>query len=392
MRIGIDVRYLSHGLVGGINTFLKNLIPALVEESRGHHHLYLYADTKCPFDLTAAGWTLPDHVTLRLLPYRSSLSSLRNDFLLSRDMRQDGLDVYHFAGNYGFGPVGATALTIHDEINLMPLSEIIRGHPKKPKTIAMMTYLHAVTRVAARRADLIITISEYSKRRIAHHGTFAPNKIIVVHHGCPADVKRITDSLALAKVRERLGLSKPFILAEAFKNPDVIVRAWRALPAKVRDSHQIVFFSRSPNVLPVVHEAVSAGWARFFVRVTRADLSALYSMAEAFVFPSWIEGFGMPLVEAMTCGAPVIASDRGAIPEVVGDAGLIMDAEDDKKLIEYLMRLFQHPEERERLRQLGFKRAELFTWQRAAQGYLEAYLRVANHSIAERRPALTSSL
>lgn len=377
MRIGIDVRYLSHGLVGGINTFLKNLVPALIKESHSHHHLYLYADTKHPFDLTADEQALPDHVTLRLLPYRSPLSSLRNDVLLSRDMQRDDLNVYHFAGNYGFGPAGATVLTIHDEINLMPLSEIVRGHPKKPKTIVMMTYLHLITRAAARRADLIITISEYAKRRITHHGALDPAKIVVVHHGCPADVKRIEDSLALAKVRERLGLSKPFILAEAFKNPDVIVRAWRTLPAKVRDTRQIVFFSRSPQVLPVVHEAVNAGWARFFVRVTRSDLSALYSMADAFVFPSWIEGFGMPLVEAMACGAPVIASDRGAIPEVVGDAGLIMDAEDNEKLVEYLMRLFQHPEERESLRQRGFKRAELFTWQRAAQGYLEAYLHIA---------------
>ncbi|MCS6846137.1 MAG: glycosyltransferase family 1 protein [Anaerolineae bacterium] len=392
MRIGIDARYLSHGLVGGINTFLKNLIPALIEASRGHHRLYLYADTKRPFDLAGDGQTLPDHVALRLLPYRNPLSSLRNDFLLSRDMRRDGLDVYHFVGNYGFGPAGATALTIHDEINLMPLSEIIRGHPKKPKTIVMMTYLHLATRAAARRADLIITISDYSKRRIAHYGALDPVKIVVVHHGCPADVKRIEDALALAKVRERLGLSKPFILAEAFKNPDVIVRAWRALPAKVRDARQIVFFSRSPQVLPVVHEAINAGWAKLFVRVTRPDLSALYSMAEAFVFPSWIEGFGMPLVEAMTCGAPIIASDRGAIPEVVGDAGLLMDAEDDRKLAEHLMRLFQQPEEREHLRRLGFKRAEMFTWQRAAQGYLEAYLRVVSHSVAERRPVLTSSL
>ncbi|MCL6511058.1 MAG: glycosyltransferase family 4 protein [Anaerolineae bacterium] len=390
MRIGIDARYLSHGLVGGIHTFLKNLIPALIEESRDRHQVYLYADTKCPFDLTAGGQALPDHVTLRLLPYRNPLSSLRNDFFMSREMIRDGLDVYHFAGNYGFGPSGATVLTIHDEINLMSLAEIIRGHTKRLKTIAMMTYLHVVTHAAARRADLIITISEYSKRRIAHYGRLALDKIVVVHHGCPADVKRVEDRLTLAKVRERLGITKPFILAEAFKNPAVIVRAWGALPAKVRDAHQIVFFSRSPQVLPVVHEAVNAGWAKFFVRVSRADLSALYSLAQAFVFPSWIEGFGMPLVEAMTCGAPIIASDRGAIPEVVGDAGLIMDAEDDKKLVEHLLRLLQNPEERERLRQLGFKRAPLFTWENAARGYLEAYRSAASHSLKEHQPALTS--
>lgn len=388
MKIGIDVRYLSHGLVGGINTFLRNLIPALVDEARERHTLFLYADTKRPFDLQVEGGAWPEHVALRLLPYRTPLSSFRNDFFMSRDMARDGVEVYHFAGNYGFGPPGKTVLTIHDEINLLPLAEIWRGHPKKLKTIGMMTYLHFVTRGAAKRADLIITISEYSKRRIAHFGQLDPNKIVVVHHGCPADTKRVEDPVAQAKVRERLGITKPYILAEAFKNPHVIVRAWRALPQKVRDAYSIVFFSRSAQVLPVVHEAVSLGWAKFFVRLTWADLSALYSGAEAFVFPSWIEGFGIPLVEAMTCGAPIIASDRGAIPEVVGDAGLIIDAEDDQALAEHLLRLFHHLEERERLRQLGFKRAPLFTWKNAARGYLEAYARLVRRTHTTPQPIL----
>jgi glycosyltransferase involved in cell wall biosynthesis len=78
----------------------------------------------------------------------------------------------------------------------------------------------------------------------------------------------------------------------------------------------------------------------------------------------------------MTCGAPIICSDRGAIPEVVGDAALIMDAEDDRKLVKYLQRLFEHREERERLRQLGFARAVQFTWQNAARRALDLYVTV----------------
>jgi glycosyltransferase involved in cell wall biosynthesis len=390
MRIGIDVRYLSHGLVGGIHTFMKNLIPALIEESR-EHHLFLYADTKRSFDLQDNRSVLPGHVTLRFASYNSPLSSVRNDLFMSRDMTRDALDVFHFAGNYGFGPTGATIVTLQDEINLLPLKQIWKSHAKKPKTIAMMTYLHFFTRAAVRRADLVVTISEYSKRWIAHHGGLDPDKIVVVYHGCPADAKRIEDTAVLADVRHRLDITRPFILAEAFKNPGVIVRAWKALPQEVRDSYEIIFFSRSPNVLPVVREAVDAGWAKFFVRPVRADLAALYSMTEAFVFPSWIEGFGIPLVEAMTCGAPIITSDRSAIPEVVGDAGLIMDAEDDKTLTEHILRLFRHPEERERLRQLGFKRAPLFTWQNAARGYLQAYSRVVSRSLKGHQPILRSS-
>jgi glycosyltransferase involved in cell wall biosynthesis len=369
MRIGIDVRYLSHGLVGGVHTFMANFIPALLGLTVDHE-VFLYADTKRSFELT----DVPRHVQVRLLPWTSPLSSIYHDLFMSRAMEKDRLDIAHFAGNYGFGPAAVkTVVTLQDEINLMPLIEIWRGHRKTPDVVGMMTYLHFCTQAAVRRADRVITISEYSKRQIARYGRLNPEQIVPVPHGCPYDIRRVEDPAVLADVRQRLGLARPFILAEAFKNPGVIVRAWRALPRDVRERYQIVFFSRSPEVLPVVHDAIAVGDALLFVRPARADLSALYCLAEAFVFPSWIEGFGIPLVEAMTCGAPVICSDRGAIPEVVGEAALIMDAEDDRALLDYLLRLFEYPEERVRLQQLGYVRAAKFTWHNAAQRVLDLY-------------------
>jgi glycosyltransferase involved in cell wall biosynthesis len=99
-------------------------------------------------------------------------------------------------------------------------------------------------------------------------------------------------------------------------------------------------------------------------------------MTRAFVFPSWIEGFGIPLLEAMTCGAPVIASDRGAIPEVVGNAALLMDAEDDEKLAGYLRLLLENPEEGARWRARGFERAAQFAWPTIGRQVLGIYERV----------------
>lgn len=392
MRVGIDVRYLSHGLVGGINTFLRNLIPALIQEVGSEDSLYFYADTKQPFDLEVERDKWPMRVALRLLPYRGPLSSARYDLFISRVMAHDAVDVAHFPANVGFATSPArSVITLHDEINLLPLREIWRGHPKRLNTIGMMTYLHFMTTAAARRADLIVTISEYARRRIADAGGIDPQKIVAVPHGCPVNMKRVEDPETLATIHRRLGVVKPFILAEAFKNPGVIVRAWKALPESVRSRHEIVFFARSPNAPPPVREAVDAGWAKFLVRLPASDLAALYSTTRAFVFPSWIEGFGLPLVEAMTCGAPIIASDRAAIPEVVGDAALLMDAEDDEKLVEHLLHLLQHPEKREWLRQLGFRRAPMFTWANAARGYLEVYAEVFKHSLKGRQPVLGPS-
>jgi glycosyltransferase involved in cell wall biosynthesis len=163
------------------------------------------------------------------------------------------------------------------------------------------------------------------------------------------------------------------VLADALKNPAALVRAWRLLPARLREGRQIVFFSRRPDPPAIVGEAVAAGDAVLLLRPAREDLIALYSMAEAFVFPSWIEGFGIPILEAMTCGAPVIASDRGAIPEVAGDAALLADAEDSAAFARHISLLLGTPEAAQRLRERGFVRVAQFSWHDTARRILESY-------------------
>jgi glycosyltransferase involved in cell wall biosynthesis len=369
MRIGIDVRYLSHGLMGGVHTYVKYMVLAVIEAATDHQ-IYLYADTKRPFELEA----LPRHVTVRTLPWRGLASSFYHDFFMWRVMAADKLDVVHFPANYGFGPQGArTVITLHDAINILPLREIVRGHAKNLRTIAMMTYLHYSTLAALGRADLIMTVSAYAAREIARCSKFDLSKIVPLPHAPTPDLHRIQDPTILEDVRKRHNLAPSFVLADALKNPATLVRAWRRLPHELAHSRQIVFFSRRPDPLPIVYEAVAAGDARLLVRPSRQDLIALYSMAEAFVFPSWIEGFGIPLLEAMTCGAPIIASDRGAIPEIAGEAALLIDAEDDKTLARYLELVLTVPSQAEQMRERGFERAAQFSWHNTASRILETY-------------------
>src|SRR5574337_59695 len=217
MRIGIDVRYLSHGLIGGVHTYVAHFVPALVDLAR-EHQIFLYADTKRPFELSA----LPGHVVVRCLPWRNGISSVYHDFFMHRVMAQDRLDVVHFPANYGFGPDGAQqVITLHDEINLLPWAEIIRGHPKNPRTVAMMTYLHLCTRAALRQTHLIITVSKYARSQIARHSGFDPRRIVAVWSAPTPDLHRIEDAALLADVRQRLEITRPFVLADALKNPAV---------------------------------------------------------------------------------------------------------------------------------------------------------------------------
>jgi glycosyltransferase involved in cell wall biosynthesis len=373
MRIGIDVRYLSHGLVGGVHTYVEQVVPALIDVARDHE-LFLYADSKRPLELT----NLPEHVTLRHLPWSGMVSSIRNDLFMSRRMAHDRLDVAHFPANYGFGPAGArTVLTVHDEINLLPISQLLadRGSVRTARTLGMMCYLHMCTRTAVRKASLILTVSAHAKGQIAHYGAIDPSRIIPIPHAPTADLRRIRDEATLEAVRRRHGLQTSFLLADGLKNPAVLLRAWALLPEELRRDRIIVFFSRRPTTLPIVGDAVAAGFAKLLIRPSREDLIALYSMADAFVFPSWIEGFGIPILEAMTCGAPVIASNRGAIPEVTGGAARLMDAEDHDALARHLVAVLSQPVEAHRLRELGFVRARRFTWRSNAECVLEGYVR-----------------
>ncbi|MCU0492445.1 MAG: glycosyltransferase family 4 protein [Chloroflexaceae bacterium] len=371
MRIGIDVRYLSHGLVGGVHTYIKHVVPALCSLV-AEHTVVLYADTKCPFELH----NLPANVTVRLLPWRNAASSVGLDVWgLRQAMEQDGIEVAHFPANYGFGPRnGRTVVTLHDAMTLMPLSHVFRskGTRQTPRVAAMTLYLHLCSHAALRGAYMLLTVSEHAKRDILRYCRFRPERIVPVPHAPTPDLRRVSDTTTLADVRQRYSLEKPFVLADGLKNPAAVVRAWRRLPASLRSSHQIVFFSRR-EPLPIVAEAVHEGIARLLLRPSREDLIALYSMAKAFVFPSWLEGFGIPLLEAMTCGAPVICADNSALPEVASTAALYANAEDDAQIARHLESVLSDPAQAQQLRELGFARAAQFSWASSARQILAVY-------------------
>ncbi len=377
LRVGIDVRYLSHRLVGGVHTYVARLVPALIESAPNDTFL-LYADGKAPLELAA-----PPGTTVRTMPWRHQGSSVWNDRLMGRWMAKDGVDVAFFPANYGFGPASAASVvTVHDAINLLPLrhSLFVRGHRATLRTNVMTVYLHLATVGAVRRATRLVTMSGYSRDTIVEASTRRSDDIDVVHHGTPPVIPLTPDEVR--QVGHAHGLAGPYVLADGLKNPGVLLRAAARLAPEVRRTHPLVFFARHPQVLPVLAQAVASGDARLLVNPSRASLAALYAGASAFVFPSWIEGFGIPLLEAMSYGTPIIASDRGAIPEVAGDAAVLVDAEDDVGLARALDEILTRPETAARLRAAGAARVSQFTWRRSAVQTLAALRRAHCDKIA----------
>jgi glycosyltransferase involved in cell wall biosynthesis len=370
MRIGFDVRYLSHGLTGGVRTYVYHLARWLPELAPDWQFFY-YADAKAEIDLPAP--SLPN-VTVRMLPWRSWLSSVMNDRRIAAWMRRDGVEVAHFPANHG--PVGTYRLvvTVHDALNLFPMREHLRGFGKTPRKVGMMLYLGHQTRQVLRDAHRVITVSEHARREIVATGRCNPERIVAIHEAADPRFGVTSDRTAAADMRARWQMGERTILADAIKNPGALVQAWQRLPEAQRNRTTLVFFSREPCPRPELAAALASdARLRFVPQPSIDDLILLMNAADVFAFPSFYEGFGLPLVEAMQCGLPIVASRRGSIPEVVGDAGLVFTLEDVGEFARHLERVLADADLRARLRAASVKRAADFSWEKAARGTLHVY-------------------
>jgi glycosyltransferase involved in cell wall biosynthesis len=387
MRVGFDIRYLTHGLTGGVKTYVWHLAHWMPRVAPDVEFVY-YGDTKAALDLPAAS----GNVRIRILPYRSPLSTLTLDRALARHMAGDAVDLAHYPANYGPRGRYRLVVTVHDTYNLFPLREHLRAFGKDPWRVSMMLYLGRQTRKSLREADLVVTVSEHARRDLAARSGRSANGIVAIHEAA-GESFALLDAAQVAAVRTRFDLPSVVLLADGVKNPATAVEAWRRVRADLRDAAALVFFSREPLPRPEIAAAIDGWRIRFLPRPSAEDLAGLMNLAAAFVFPSFHEGFGLPLVEAMRCGAPVIASTRGAIPEVVGNAALTFAVGDPQALARHMEAVLTDPELRARMRTASLRRSQAFDWERAARQTVAVYrglLESAPDRTSQRREGLTS--
>lgn len=278
-------------------------------------------------------------------------------------------DVTHFF-NYIVPPFvsGKKVVTVHDMV-YKAFPDTVRGRTK--------FMLNMGLKRSMRRADIIVTDSEFSKEEILKYFPQHKRKIRVVP--CGVDLERFktcTDPERISKVKSSLGIEGDYFLyvgtIEPRKNLRRLIAAYAAFVKKVGENSPKLVLAGGKGwldgeIYASVRKLGLEGKVLFTEYVPAGDMTPLMCGALAFVFPSLYEGFGMPPLEAMACGAPVLTTSAASLPEVVGDCAVICDAYSVKSIAQGLYRLYSDKDLRAQLSRKGIERAKGFTWERSAQ-------------------------
>jgi len=288
-----------------------------------------------------------------------------------------GLDLIHDPTGvtpFLFGAGGArTVVTVHDVFAW--------SLPGTSTLLDTLIYRHWLPRVLP-RVDAIITDSAISKMDIARYLDIGADRIRVVELGVSSRC-RPSGSSEQARVREQHGLPPCYVLSvgsiEPRKNLDRLLRAYHQLWQAGEHRALVVVGAerwRHSGIMQIVKELDLEQRVTFTGHVSDEDLPGVYSAADLFVFPSLYEGFGLPPLEAMACGTPVVCSNTSSLPEVVGDAAITVDPYDVEALAEAMRRVLSDADLANDLRQRGLERAAGFTWERTAKETVEVYREV----------------
>lgn len=295
--------------------------------------------------------------------------------LLQRwQLRAEETALFH-SPNFFLPPVrGRSVVTVHDlSHHLYP-----QFHPP-----ARIDYMQRMLPRSIARAGHIITVSESARQDTIAHLGVAPGRVTAIPLGVQPQMRPHSDA-ELAPALARLGLTAQgytlFVgTIEPRKNLDRLLAAYAMLPSALRQHYPLVLAGsrgwHSEATHSRMEQAASAGWLRYLRFVSQADLPALYAGAALFTYPSLYEGFGLPVLEAMASGVPVVTSTVSSLPEVAGDAALTIDPNDEHALATSLARGLQDSPWRTQARARGLARASGFTWQRCTQETVAVYAR-----------------
>jgi glycosyltransferase involved in cell wall biosynthesis len=368
LHIGFDAHSIGTGL-GGNETYASNLIEALAEVDTQNRYT-LYVTRQAAIDRYAHRW--PNVTIRKTLPHTPLV---RIPLTLAAELRRRPIDILHV--QYTAPPLAPcdTVVMIHD----LSFEHI-------PETFKRRSWmqLRLTVRRTARSASHILTDSEYSRQDILRTYRLPPERVTTTPLAASSRFKPVRDRGVL----DKYGISGDYILAvgsiQPRKNIARLIRGYtRMLSQHSDNAPRLVIVGKRAWLFEDTIRAAAISSANdkilFTGYVPERELAALYTGALCFAYPSYFEGFGIPLLEAMRCGTPTITSDRTCFPEVVGDASLIIDP-----FAAGLWRMISDVALREQLRSRGFVQSSLFDWRKTARLTLDVYEEVF-HAKAQRK-------
>jgi len=369
VRIAIDARKL-HDF--GIGTYIRNLLRHLSRLDQANEYVLLCHEP----DMGVAATLGPN---FRAVLERARNYSVAEQVHVPWVLMREKPDVYH-APHYVL-PVAVrcrSVVTIHDCIHLM--------FPQYLPNRAAHAYARGAMWSAARRSDRILTVSEASKRDILHFFNVPPEKISVVYNAIDERFWIEPPEEEVERVRERFQLHQRFVLyvggIKPHKNLVRLIEAFAELRKGEFEELKLLIIgdeiSKAPALRRAVHIHKLHKHVRFLGFLPDETLAALYRLAAVFVFPSLYEGFGLPPLEAMASGTPVVTSNVSSLPEVAGDAAVLVDPYDPHAIADGIYRVLTDEQLRKDLRHRGVARAGMFSWEQSVRRVRKIYAEVAS--------------
>jgi glycosyltransferase involved in cell wall biosynthesis len=364
VRIAIDARKLRDY---GIGTYIRNLLRHLARLDTHNEYVILCREEDCASTAELGENFRP--IAERSLPY-----SVREQLAVPLDLRREKVDLFH-APHYVLPPLTPcrSVVTIHDCIHLR--------FPQYLPSRLGYAYARSSLWVAAHRSARILTVSEASKRDILEYFSVPESKITVIYNAIDERFSEQPNADEVMRVRERYQLNDPFILyagnIKPHKNLERVIEAFHMIRRGELEHVKLLIIgdeiSKYAALRRTVHRYKLHKHVRFFGFVPDATLAILYRLASLFVFPSLYEGFGLPPLEAMASGTPVITSNVSSLPEVVGDAAMLIDPYEPDAIAGAIRRVMLDDRLRDDMRERGLARAREFSWGRSVGRVKEIY-------------------
>jgi len=386
MRIGIDVRPLlqNYHRFRGIGYYTYNLIRNIGKIDTENEYILFASENANGVDLNIMHnkfWK-EEYQTPRIKkPVRlaNHLQWLWDRLFLPRVISNSKIDIFHATDNNSI-PISHSCKVIATIYDLIPC--IFPKHYFNSLKTLDLRYNYYRQLAAAKKSAMIITISEYSKKDIMRILHVSEEKIKVIYLAANEKFKPIKDNQILEKVKAKYNINRPFALYvggfDYRKNVERLIKSFYLFSQQSTEDLQLVIggcignkialeLKQLISLLNLKEKIVLPGF------IADRDLPAMYSAAELLIFPSLYEGFGLPVLEAMACGTPVICSNTSSLSEVAGDAAILVNPYDEEEIAQAMKRVLSNPDLREKMKRKGLERAKLFSWEQTAKKTLKVY-------------------